>query len=89
MTKLNAGKQGFFSSIVSKLESSKAKNQAELENVREDIKLTSFMVDMLVSLIGYFEIPRFRHDKLEGYFKTVKRIVRFQMEFTSLKNKIC
>jgi hypothetical protein len=30
MTKLNAGKQGFFSSIVSKLESSKAKNQAEL-----------------------------------------------------------
>jgi hypothetical protein len=47
------------------------------------------MVDMLVSLIGYFEIPRFRHDKLESYFKTIRRVVRFQMEFTSLKSKIC
>jgi hypothetical protein len=89
MVKLNAGKQGFFSKIVSNLEESKAKVKGELERTQEDIKSTSFMFDLVICLIGYFEIPRFRHDKLDKYFETVKKIVRFQMEFTTLKAKIC
>lgn len=64
MVKLNAGKQGFFDKIVSKLEESKAKVSAELERVKDEIKLIMFLQDTMVSLMGYYEIPRFRNDKL-------------------------
>lgn len=53
-----------FNKLVSKLEDSKAKANASLETTKEEIKVTSFILDLLVTLMGYFEIPRFRKDKL-------------------------
>ena len=47
------------------------------------------MLDMIVILLGVFEIPRFRHLKLKNYFEMVKKIAAFQIEYTRLRAKIC
>jgi hypothetical protein len=36
------------------LENSKAKANHELEQVKEEIKLTSFIVDLVITLMGHF-----------------------------------
>ena len=43
-----------FSGLLSNIESSKAKVNQELENIREEIKINSFMLDMVIILLGYF-----------------------------------
>jgi hypothetical protein len=47
------------------------------------------LTDYIVLLLGYFEIPRFRKDKLKTYYATLKRVASFQIEFTMLRSQIC
>jgi hypothetical protein len=86
---LNAGKQGVFAGFMGSVEKNKAKANKELEAVREDIKVYSFLIDLVVILLGHFEIQRFRDHKLRLYFQTIKKIAAFQIEFTNLRSSIC
>lgn len=48
-----------------------------------------FLVKLIVLLMGYYEIERFRKDKLNLYFETIKKIAMFQKEFNTIKGEIC
>jgi len=54
LIKLNAGKQGVFAGLMGSVEKNKAKANKEIETVREDIKVYSFLIDLIIILLGHF-----------------------------------
>ncbi len=40
-------------------------------------------------MMGYFEIERFRKDKVRLYFETIKKVAAFQKEFNGIRAEIC
>jgi sorting nexin-1/2 len=89
LVKLNAGKQGVFASLRGNIESNKAKAGKELETIKEDIKVYGFLANLIVLLLGYFEIERFRKEKVKVYFETIKKVAVFQKELNAIKAEIC
>jgi uncharacterized membrane-anchored protein YhcB (DUF1043 family) len=48
-----------------------------------------FLANLIVLLLGYFEIERFRKEKVKVYFETIKKVAVFQKELNAIKAEIC
>lgn len=76
-TKINAGKESFFSKLkkVSK-EEQLASNQKELEKARGEEKNYACLCQIVTNIVASREIDRFKQKRQKAYFQLLKKYAR-------------
>jgi len=83
------GKQGLFKSIFKKdINDSKKDIEREIIINKDFITTYSLLSDLITMILGFFEIDRFREEKIKSHNKTLSQVAAIQVEFARLQKDL-
>ena len=56
---------------------------------KKKIKEYSELTELITIILGCFEIPRFKQNKMKIYYHTVKEISIFEIKLAEIREAIC
>ncbi|EAS02031.1 PX-SNX8-Mvp1p-like protein (macronuclear) [Tetrahymena thermophila SB210] len=87
-SKIISGKTSFKNVFSKKSKEENAQEiKQQIENTEAEISRASEIYDIMTVVLGYVEIDRFKAEKEALYFTTVKKLAKYELEFSKLRTE--
>ena len=55
---------------------------------KDSISTYGLLSDLIIIVLGFFEIDRFKNDKIRVYKETITKVSKIQLQFAEIQKKI-